>query len=385
MSDNQRFLLELITEAKSRSGGLVLSLDGQPQAVVLTIDRYNSLMAGGADSLTNKTMEIPQQKKQTVLVTGGAGYIGGHVVHSLLKRGYTPIVIDDFRTGKRDHIPAGVTVVEGNVSNLELLSKVFHEYSVDAVIHLAALLEVEESVRKPFEYFENNAAATYILLQAMEQAGVKRIIFSSTAAVYGEQATIPIPENAVPQPNNPYGESKLLPESILKYFCAHLGFNATVLRYFNVAGCEPTFNVVDTHKNSHLIPIVLDVAMGKANVLTVYGKDYPTFDGSCVRDFIHVLDVAEAHIASLEKDMSGFSLYNIGTGKGFSVEEVVQSAAEVTGKMIPIEVGPRRAGDAAITVADTTKIQRELGFKPQYSTLEHIIDTSWQMANRLGV
>ncbi len=381
MPQNDQYLLELLKEIKKRSGGLVLSLDGQPEAVVLSLDRYNELVGKNMKILTPNTMSKEISSKN-ILVTGGAGYIGGHLVHLLVEKGYTPIVLDDFRTGRKEHIPDGVKVVTGNVSNLELLTHLFAENQIDAVIHLAALLEVEESVRKPLEYLENNAHATYVLLQAMETAGVKKIIFSSTAAVYGEQEIVPISESTPLIPNNPYGESKMIAEKMLEYFARNFGFDVTVLRYFNVAGCEPKYNVTDTHKNSHLIPIVLEVALGKSPVLTVFGKDYPTFDGSCIRDFIHVLDVAKAHVVSLESGENGFRVYNIGTSKGFSVEEVIQSAAEITGRMIPTEVGPRRPGDAPITVADTTKIQKELKFRPEHSTLENIIATSWQMAKK---
>lgn len=380
MTENEQYIRDLISEVKSRSGGVLLSLDNHPQAVVLSIERYNELL-GKKQNLTLQNMK-EEVTQQTVLVTGGAGYIGGHVVHLLKKMNYKIIVLDDFRTGRRSHIPDGVPVVEGNVSNLEILTRIFTQNKIDAVIHLAALLEVEESTKKPLEYFENNAHATYILLQAMEQAGVKNIIFSSTAAVYGEQEVIPIVENAIPKPNNPYGESKYIAEKTIEYFARNFKFNATVLRYFNVAGTQPEFSVFDTHKNSHLIPIVLDVALGKNDVLTVNGKDYPTFDGSCVRDFIHVFDVARAHVICLESLKPGFNVYNIGTGKGFSVEQVIQSAAEISGKMIPTRVGARRNGDAAITVADVSKIQKELGFRPEHSTIENIIATSWQMVQK---
>lgn len=380
MKEYSSYLFNLIQEIQARGGGMVLSLDGKPEAVVLSIEKYNQILQSQSFSLTHpQNMEHQTDTSLNILVTGGAGYIGGHVTHLLKSQGFNPIVLDDFRTGRKDHIPAGVKLVEGNVSNLELLTQVFAENSISAVIHLAALLEVEESVYKPLEYFENNAGATYILLQAMEQAGCKNIIFSSTAAVYGNQEQIPISEEAVPDPNNPYGESKLLAENILKYFSHNLGFNVTVLRYFNVAGCELEYKVKDTHRNSHLIPIVLDSITGKNSVFKIHGSDYATFDGSCVRDFIHVQDVARAHVVCLKELQSGFRIYNIGTGKGFSVKEVIQAATEITGKMIASEVGPRRKGDSAITVADVSKIHRELGFRPNFSTLENIIQASWQM------
>lgn len=384
MIDFHYLLISLLKELRTRKGSLVIKQAGEPRAVILSITKYNELQRASNLKIQHSSMstKIELSPKACVLVTGGAGYIGGHVVHTLARNGLIPIVVDDFRKGKKEHIPAGVKVYEGNISNFELLTRIFAENSIEAVIHLAALLEVEESVSKPLEYLENNAAGTYVLLQAMEQAKCKKIIFSSTAAVYGEQEIIPIPESAPLKPNNPYGESKLIAEKILEYFADYLGFSVTVLRYFNVAGCEPEYWVSDTHYNSHLIPMVLEVALNKRDTFTINGQDYATFDGTCVRDFIHVSDVALAHLAALKTTHMGLEVYNIGTGKGFSVEEVIQAAAEITGKMIPIEIGPRRPGDAAITVANVQKIYNTLGFTPKYSSLEHILTTSWQMAKR---
>lgn len=382
MPPQESYLESLIKEVNNRSGALILTQAGAPQAVVLSIARYNQL--AGSKSGASPELNNTQVKKNTfnVLVTGGAGYIGGHVVNLLLEEGHTPIVLDNFITGKRDHIPSDVTLYEGNVGDRELLQRIFLENKIDAVMHLAASLEVEESVSKPWEYFENNVGNTLVLLEEMKNASIKKFIFSSTAAVYGEQEVIPIPENAALVPNNPYGATKKIAEEVIQYFAKYQNFETCVLRYFNVAGCVPAYGVVDTHKNSHLVPIVLDVARGNIKSFKLNGKDYPTFDGTCVRDFVHVQDIAVAHITALENETKGFNVYNIGTGKGFSVEQVLQAVTEITGRMIPLDVGVRRPGDAAITVADSSLIEKELGYTAKFSSIENIIQTSWEMLEK---
>lgn len=381
--DNQ-YLMELLNEVEQRGGGLVLGFGEFPKAVVLTVDKYNQLLQGAA-VLETTVVRSPAQpaKSGVVLVTGGAGYIGGHVVRVLLEEGFEAVVVDNLSTGKREHIPDSVVFYEGDAGDINFMRDVLSQHEIVGVIHLAASLEVAESVEFPVRYLENNAGTTYRLLQALDEAGVRTIIFSSTAAVYGEQDRTPIPENAYLKPNNPYGYSKLLSERFLEYFSLYRGFTATVLRYFNVCGTNPEWAIGDTHKNSHVLPTILDVAARKQPKITINGSDYPTADGSCVRDYVHVLDIARAHVAALRRTNSEkFAVYNVGTGKGTSVKELIAEVAEVTGRMIPIEVGPRRPGDAVITVADSGRIQQELGFTLEHSSLENIVRTSWEIAQK---
>lgn len=395
---NQDVLKELLNEAQSHGGGLVLSEGEAPKAVVLSVDAYAALLAGrpglltgagsgdeGAETSAAAGVSGPAQRSdpETILVTGGAGYIGGHVVRLLLEHGYQVVVLDNFSRGKREYVSKSVTVVEGDVRDINLLRDIFAQYSIDAVIHLAALLEVQESVEKPVEYLEVNTIATGKLLLAMHEAGIRRLIFSSTAAVYGSVgAGAPLPEDAVCQPGNPYGSSKLLAERFIEYYTASTAVGATVLRFFNVAGSWPAWGITDTHESAHLIPVVLDVAHGKRLALTVYGSDFETPDGTCVRDYVHVYDIARAHIVALQNRGGRgrgqqFAVYNIGTGHGASVREVVQAAAEVTGRMVPMEPGPRRPGDDALRVADVSKIKNELGFQAEYSSVDNIIRSCW--------
>lgn len=375
------YLSELLEEVEKRGGGMVLNSGEKPAAVVLSVEKYNQLLGGGEEWVfKSASLNLDGGVSEKILVTGGAGYIGGHVVRNLLIHGYEVVILDNLSTGKPEHIPSGVTFIEGSVLDINLLRDIFAQHKIDAVIHLAASLEVLESVEKPVEYFENNVVATNCLLNAMHEAGVKKIVFSSTAAVYGPQVTIPIPETAPCGPVSPYGYSKLLAEGVLKYYSEFCDFSVTVLRFFNVCGTHPEWGVTDTHKNSHLIPIVLEVANGSREKIVINGHDYETFDGTPVRDYVHVLDIAEAHRLAVKNPMSkpSFRIFNVGTSKGFSVTEIITAAAEVTGRMIPMEFGPRRSGDDAITVADNKKITGELGFGAKFSDLENIIKTSWK-------
>ncbi len=359
---------------------MVLNLDGEPAVVVLTVERYNLLMQ---KDLITKSQESKRGKNQKVLVTGGAGYIGGHLVKELIKAGYEVVVLDNLSTGRRENVDEATTFVEGDLADENLLTDLFSNNEFEAVFHLAASLEVEESVREPQKYLENNAIKTFKLLKAMDEAGCRKIIFSSTAAVYGPNENL-IAEISPLKPNNPYGASKLLAERIIKYFCEHMGFSAVVFRYFNACGFAPGTNIVPTHQ-SHLIYNVMMVAKGEQPNLQVFGKDYNTFDGTCVRDYVHVLDVAYPHILALEKLDFGpmFEVYNIGSGKGSSVEQVANTAAEVINKIIPMEIAPRRAGDAAITVSDNSKLRTGLGYELKYSNLENIINTSWEVIKNI--
>ncbi len=381
---DEKLLLELLAEAKLRGGGMILNVGEAPEVVVLSVEAYSALLAGKGTAHAPESLAslgtVPEQKTQTVLVTGGAGYIGGHVVRLLLDSGYKVVALDNLYTGRREHIPDGVTFIEGDVRDINLLRDVFAGYKIDAVAHLAALLEVGESVEKPFEYLDVNLLGTIKVLSAMQEAGVRRLLFSSTAAVYGSQSLVPIPELAVCEPNNPYGKSKLLAEKAVEYFTQCGELQATVFRYFNVAGKGAGLGVADTHHRSHLIPIVLDVARGSQEQLVVNGGDWGTPDGTCVRDYVHVLDIARAHAMALKAGVTEkFSIYNIGTGKGTSVHDVVQVATEVTGRMVPMQVGPRRAGDDSILVAGVDKIKKDLNFVTEHSTLEEIIRSSWAM------
>ena len=376
---NSEYLSELLAEVTKRGGGLVLNQGEVPTAVVLSVEKYYQLLNGTLIDMDAQAQQASKQtNERTILVTGGAGYVGGHVARELLDAGFTVVVLDNLHAGRKEHVPLEAIFIEGDVRDINLLRDIFAQRTVDAVVHLAALLEVEESVANPDVYFDVNTVGTINLAKVMREAGVTSIVFSSTAAVYGLQGLGLIPETAECKPNSPYGASKLLAEQALLYFSTFGNLQVTVLRFFNVAGKHSEWDVNDTHTNSHLIPIVLSVARGEKPVLTVNGSDYSTFDGTCVRDYVHVLDIAKAHVAALNRSTENqYTIYNVGTGHGASVREVVQAAAEITGHMIPMEIGPRRPGDDAQTVADCAKIAKELGFKAEHSSLEEIIANSW--------
>jgi len=388
---DNKYLKELIAEAQSRGGGLLLNCDNKPAVVVMTVEKYNELVNGrkaeepageAKPSLGDLGMSVSGKKGRTILVTGGAGYIGAHVARMLLRAGHEVVVLDNFSTGKRENVPDGAKLVEGDLADVNLLRDLFAAYRFDVVMHLAASLEVEESVREPEKYLENNLGNTMKLLAVMNEAGVRNLIFSSTAAVYGDPESLPITEKSRVRPNNPYGYSKLLAEKVIKYHCAFLGLRAVVFRYFNACGCDFDGAIKPTH-TSHLIPIVIDVAKGNRQYILVNGGDYETDDGTCVRDYVHVLDIAGAHIAVLDKLDEGdpFRLYNIGTSRGCSVKEVINSASETLGRIIPMEIGPRRPGDSMATVADNTKLREELGYELKYSDMRTIITTTWKQMN----
>lgn len=315
-----------------------------------------------------------------VLVCGGAGYIGSHMVAELLESGEEVVILDNFQKGHRDAILGG-KLYEGDLRDRSLLDKVFTENKIDAVIDFAADSLVGESVVEPLKYFENNVGSTINLLGAMRDHKVKYIVFSSTAATYGEPENTPILESDRTLPTNPYGESKLTVEKVLKWCDNAYGIKYTALRYFNAAGAHISGKIGEDHRpESHLIPLILQVALGQREKIMIFGDDYNTEDGTCIRDYIHVTDLANAHLMALGRLRKGGEsrIYNLGNGKGFSVKEVIEATRKVTGKEIKAEVASRRAGDPAILIASSEKAISELNWKPKYDSLDTIIDTAWQ-------
>ncbi len=315
-----------------------------------------------------------------VFVTGGAGYIGSHVVKALGEKGYEILVYDNLSTGHEEAVLYG-KLVKGDLANKEFFSKTLQEFKPDAVMHFAASIEVAESVRNPLKYYRNNTANTLNLLEAMQELGINKFIFSSTAAVYGNPEKIPVKENAPINPINPYGQSKAFVEKILKDLSeANKDFNYVSLRYFNVAGADPEGRIGQSYQNAtHLITRALKTAKGEYEKLYIFGTDYPTPDGTCIRDFIHVDDLANAHILALKYLNQGgkSDVFNCGYGHGYSVKEVIETAKKVTGIDFPVEETGRREGDPAVLVADSTKLKETLGWKPRYDNLEFIIKTAW--------
>lgn len=316
-----------------------------------------------------------------VLVCGGAGYIGSHVVRALYDAGREVVVYDNLQKGHKQAVPSGVSLVVGDLRDKETLRKVFQEYAIDSVIDFAADSLVGESVTKPLQYYNNNVYGTLSLLEVMQEVGVKYIVFSSTAATYGEPEKTPILESDRTEPTNPYGDTKLAVEKMLKWSDAAYGMKYTVLRYFNAAGAHSSGEIGEDHQpESHLIPLVLQTALGKREKIMVFGEDYPTPDGSCLRDYIHVSDLADAHILALDRIVAGGEsrTYNLGNGEGFSVKEIIHIAREVTGREIKAEMVERRAGDPAVLVASSEKAKEELGWKPKYNEVRSIIESAWQ-------
>jgi UDP-glucose 4-epimerase len=318
-----------------------------------------------------------REKFLKILVTGGAGYIGGTVALRLLSTGHNVLIYDNFCHGHRDLVPAGTQLIEGDIADRERLTRILRDEQVDGVMHFAALIEAGESMKHPEMYFRNNTASTLTLLEAMLAAGVDRLVFSSTAAVYGEPKSTPIEEDAALAPTNPYGESKLLVEYMLTWMNRIHGLRYASLRYFNVAGAVEGRG--EAHEpESHLIPLILDVALGRRKSIKIFGQDYPTPDGTCIRDYVHVGDLADAHILALEGlSTRSRQIYNIGNGRGFSVRQVVDSVRRITGHPIPVLEEPRRDGDPAVLVASSRRIMDELGWKPRFSSLDDIVRSAW--------
>jgi UDP-glucose 4-epimerase len=326
---------------------------------------------------------LVQTLKKHILVTGGAGYIGSHTVQLLVERGYNVTVADNLSRGHRHAIDPDI-LREVDLADGEGLDRVFGGIPVDAVVHFAAYIAVGESMRAPELYFTNNTGGSLSLITAMLRHGVKYLVFSSTAAVYGNPATVIIPEDAPYAPVNPYGESKVMVEKMLGWFDQIHGLRSVCLRYFNASGADLKGRLGEEHDpETHLIPLLFR-AIRTGEPVTIFGEDYPTPDGTCIRDYIHVQDLAEAHRLSLESLFAGgpSAKFNVGSGSGYSVREVIRAVEQVTGERVPATMGPRREGDPPVLVADSTRLKSTLGWDPKFSDLEQIVSTAWNFEQR---
>ena len=315
-----------------------------------------------------------------ILVCGGAGYIGSHTVYQLINKGEEVVIVDNLQTGHRSALNPKAKFYEGDIRTSEILDKIFTENKIEAVIHFAANSLVGESMQKPLLYFNNNVYGMQILLESMVKHKVDKIVFSSTAATYGEPERVPILETDRTLPTNTYGETKLTMEKMMRWVSLADGVHYISLRYFNAAGALEDGSIgEDHHPETHLIPLILQVPLGKRDHITIFGDDYDTPDGTCLRDYIHVLDLAEAHILALEHLRKGgeSDIFNLGSGKGFSVKEMIETAKKVTSKDIKVEMGERRAGDPAKLIASAEKAHRILGWTPKFDDVEIIIKTAW--------
>jgi UDP-glucose 4-epimerase len=318
--------------------------------------------------------------KSNILVVGGAGYIGSHMVKRLTQAGYTPIVLDDLSQGRVESV-RGAKLVVGNVGDAKVLDALFASDSISAVMHFASFIQVGESVTLPGKYYENNVSNTVRLLEAMLRHDVRNFIFSSTAAIFGDPQYVPIDENHPKNPINPYGRSKWMVEQILEDFERAHALKSICLRYFNAAGADADGEIGECHEpETHLIPLILQAAAGRRPAISVFGRDYDTADGTCVRDYVHVQDLCDAHLLALERLLSGGNggRYNLGNGNGYSVAEVIAATEKVTGRKIAQIHGPRREGDPPRLVADSRLAQQELGWAPRLAALETIIKHAWQ-------
>ncbi|MCU6797162.1 UDP-glucose 4-epimerase GalE [Paenibacillus sp. WQ 127069] len=314
-----------------------------------------------------------------ILVTGGAGYIGSHAVAELLARNEEVVVVDNLQQGHREAVLGG-KLYEGDIRDAAFMDTVFQDNQIEAIIHFAAHSLVGESMQNPAKYYQNNVFGTLCLLEKMNEYGVKKIVFSSTAATYGEPENVPILESDRTLPTNAYGETKLAMEKMMRWFDTAHQIKFVSLRYFNAAGAHASGRIGEDHTpETHLIPIILQVALGQRPHISIFGDDYATSDGTCIRDYIHVTDLADAHILAVEKLRKGgeSSVYNLGNGTGFSVKEVIDIAREVTGHPIPAVVEARRSGDPAALVASSERARAELGWKPKHDQLKQIIETAW--------
>lgn len=314
-----------------------------------------------------------------ILITGGAGYIGSHAVRLLLRAGHDVVILDNLIFGHAD-FAQGCPLIQADLSDMAMLEKTFEQHKPQAVLHFAAYAYVGESVENPGKYYQNNVGSTLHLLEAMVRHNVKKLVFSSTCATYGIPQKTPLTEEHPQVPINPYGQTKKMVEQILSDFDRAHGLKSVCLRYFNASGADPDGGIGEDHNpETHLIPLVLDAAMGRRSHITVYGADYETPDGTCVRDYIHVTDLADAHIRALDflmrENRSDF--FNLGNGKGFSVKEIIAASEKVTGKSIPVHYGERRSGDPAVLVGSAEKAKAILGWQPQYNDIHTIIQTAW--------
>ncbi len=315
-----------------------------------------------------------------ILVVGGAGYIGSHCVRQLIEAGHHPIVLDNLSYGHRETLPPGITFYQENLGNKEAVSTILSKERIDIVMHFAGYINVGESIHKPLKYYKNNVTATINLLEAMQESGVSKFIFSSTCAIYGNAEQLPLKEDASTQPLNPYGQNKLDIENLLRYLAKTSSLSSAVLRYFNASGAHISGQIGEDHTpESHLIPLAIKAATEQREALSLFGNDYPTPDGTCLRDYVHVDDLCRAHIAVFDKlETTGqFVDYNLGTGTPTSVKEVIQTIEQVTGLIVPYVIKPRRAGDATALYADNSKAVRELNWQPQCSDIKTIIQTAW--------
>ena len=316
-----------------------------------------------------------------ILVTGGAGYIGSHTRYFLQRRGHAVVVVDNLSRGHRDAVPPEI-LYDFDVRDTAQLTQLLAHERVDAVIHFAAYISVGESTQVPEMYFSNNVGGSLSLFEAMLRSGVKHVVFSSTAAAYGVPKRVPIPEDEPSAPINPYGESKVMIETVMEWLDKYRGFRGIRLRYFNACGAEPQAGLGERHDpETHLIPLLLR-AIQRNQPMTIFGDDYPTPDGTCIRDYIHVSDLAEAHVVAVEHLLNGGASagYNVGTGEGHSVTEVLNAVESVTGKKVPYRIGPRREGDPPSLVADSSKLQHELGWRPKRADLNQIVADAWAFA-----
>ncbi|WP_236024820.1 UDP-glucose 4-epimerase GalE [Arenibaculum pallidiluteum] len=319
----------------------------------------------------------------TILVTGGAGYVGSHCVAALLERGHRVVVFDNLRQGHRAAVRPQAEFIQGDLADRAALAWLFAGHRFDAVLHFAALSLVGESMRDPHTYLHDNVVNAMNLVQAMVRAGVGKIVLSSTAALFGTPETIPIAEDAAIDPGNPYGESKFMIERLLHWADRCHGVRSACLRYFNAAGAHPDGTLGEDHNpETHLIPLVLDAAAGRRPHIEIFGDDYSTPDGTCVRDYVHVCDLADAHLLALDVLAERSCRYNLGNGRGYSVREVVETAERVTGLRIPVRMGARRPGDPPVLVASSERIKAELGWQPRFPDLESMVRTAWEWRRR---
>jgi len=317
--------------------------------------------------------------EKNILVAGGAGYIGSHMVLALLEKGYHPVTYDNLSEGHREAVLGG-TFIEGDLADGDKLREVFRNYEISAVMHFAGNCYVGESMTNPRKYYENNVANTFNLVNVMQEMNINRFIFSSSCATYGNPIHLPLTEDHPQNPINSYGNTKLVVEKILQDYGRAYNFDSISLRYFNAAGADPQGRTGEGHEpETHLIPNVLDAALGISESVKIFGSDYDTPDGTCVRDYIHVMDLAQAHLLALEKLINGYKtdFFNLGNGEGYSNKQVIETARKVTGKDIKVEMTSRRVGDPPILVGSSEKARSELGWKPEFYTLEKIIETAW--------